>query len=450
MNAEVSNITPEEHSDIVGGSTAARRLGCPRSLHLEGLVPKDEGDSVFAREGTALHELMAVILQDGIDEPTSLLPFTYERKAEDGTVEWSFTVDFDLWDEKGSKALRIFDDFVERVETEWEEELEFLIEQRVAFPGIPGAYGTSDIVAKCGTEMFVIDWKFGHGPVEAEGNAQLMFYAVGAMNTCSAFLKHSPAGEERPVTLVIIQPMLSDEPLVWETDTTELADMAQRLRVAVDVARHQKNAAPVAKGPWCKYARCKTICPLHNRDVAGMSERMARAQARLTDEAEVAEVNAIAEAAGTPTRRELPEFDWGGLYAEMMSLVSTVEAWADEVKKQAYDAAMAGVNLPGFKLVPKAGGARNWAVGGAEVEKFFKNRRFTLDEYKPRKLVTLPAGEKMLKEAGKELPEEMINKPTSSGLKLVAEKSTTDAGELSPTAKINALRDRLAGLTEAG
>ena len=69
MSLATNHLTPEEHSDIVGGSTAARRIGCPRSYALEQLVPKDDRGSEYAREGTALHELMAMALRDGVAYP---------------------------------------------------------------------------------------------------------------------------------------------------------------------------------------------------------------------------------------------------------------------------------------------------------------------------------------------------------------------------------------------
>jgi hypothetical protein len=57
------------------------------------------------------------------------------------------------------------------------------------FPGIEGAFGTSDIIARCGNEIFVLDWKFGRGVVPAEENKQLMFYTAGALNTARDFFK---------------------------------------------------------------------------------------------------------------------------------------------------------------------------------------------------------------------------------------------------------------------
>ena len=78
----MTNIQPTAHSSIVGGSTAHRRLNCPRSYALEKLLPKDKG-SIYAREGTALHALWAKVLEDDV-EPLDLLPYRHEEPARDG------------------------------------------------------------------------------------------------------------------------------------------------------------------------------------------------------------------------------------------------------------------------------------------------------------------------------------------------------------------------------
>lgn len=399
------HITPEEHSDIVGGSTAARRIGCPASYLLEQKVPKDETGSVYAQEGTALHELMAVILGQG-KEPMDLLPFTYQKFSDEtGLVDWEFTVDADLWQDKGAPALDAFDRYVENVEKEIGEPFEFLIEQRVEFPGITGAFGTSDIVGKCGEEVFIMDWKFGRGAVEVEENKQLSFYALGALNSCKGFLKDTNA--ETPVSLCIIQPVLHDRVQEYRTTVGKLDLFRIELIAAVEAARF--TGAKMQKGPWCTFARCKSICPLYLNTVGDLSEKFAALQQKV-------EANAAARRA-----HEAPphEIDFTTVYAELLDLAETVEDWASEVHKQAHSFAEGGGEIEGRKLVAKTGGARSWAKPDEDVMAFFKNRKFKLDEYMPRKLLTLPQGEKLLKTTGRELPEDMVKKPGISGYKLV-------------------------------
>lgn len=435
---------PSAHSSLVGGSTAARRLHCPRSIHLEKLVPPEAEDdsSPYAREGTALHELMAEILGKGVDDPTTLLPFTFAQKGADGAVLWSFTVDRDLWDQKGAPALAAFDAFVASVEAGWNQPFDFLIEQRVAFPGLPDAFGTSDIVGRCGDEVFVIDWKFGSRPVSAQDNAQIMFYTAGALNTCAAFLNKDLTIDAkdpgRPVTGVIIQPMAGDEPSVWETDLGAINGMAAELRDAVYEGVSKGNDAPIAKGKGCDWCRCKPICPLYNRDLSQMADKLSALKAAQDKQAaEPAPIN--------DHRAEL-----AAILSDLLDLSEAVEDWAASTAKLAHDLAMDGVTIPGRKLTAKTGGARSWAVEEGEVAAWFKNRRYKLDEYMPRKLLSMPQAEKLLKADGRTLPADMIKTPGITGYKLVRDghPGPAYAPGAETSAAISGLAERLAGLAE--
>src|SRR5262245_29783226 len=87
---------------------------------------------------------------------------------------------------------------------------EFYLEQRVAFPTIPEAFGTVDLIIRIGRTIHVIDFKFGAAvrvlALTPDGdedvlNAQVMFYAAGARHSLPKFF----AGVEN-ITLTIIQP----------------------------------------------------------------------------------------------------------------------------------------------------------------------------------------------------------------------------------------------------
>lgn len=394
------HLTPEEHSDIVGGSTAARRIGCPASYRLEQLVPKDERGSDYAREGTALHELMAMTLRDGL-EPTAILPYTFT--AADGS--WSFTVDRDLWDAKGEPALEAFDRFCARMEAEIGDEMHMLIERRVAVPGIDGAFGTSDIIGRCGGELFVMDWKFGFKPVEADDNKQLMFYAAGALNTERAWIGDELADDPTtPVTLAIIQPLntQSGKEIVqhWTTSVGALAGFVDELTYAVAEARQE--GARLGKGPWCVFARCKTVCPLHLNAVSAMGEKLEALKARQ------------AASNGSPDDRA----DWGARYAELLELAELADPLVAEIHAQAHAFAEQGGTIPGFGLEAKKAGARSWAVEERLLKMFFKRHRIKMDEWTERKVKSPAQIEKIVKARGLEIPKHYVAAGVSSGTKL--------------------------------
>lgn len=428
--------TPEEHSDIVGGSTAGRRLNCPRSYALEQKVPKDPGSS-YAREGTALHEMIALIL-DKDKLPEELLPFTFKREGHDVEGDWEFTVDADLWADVGQPALDAFDQFVEEIEADQGASFEYIIEKRCAMPGIPGAFGTSDVIWKCGKLSGVWDWKFGRNKVEADENPQLKFYGRAAAADHPEMFGAASWGEidpKREVILSIMQPKCGDEPSEYIVTVEELEAFRVELMKAVEVAKSAGETAPVAKGKWCDYATCKAICPLWAGRTVTMGQKMAKLADMRRDE----------------DPGDHPE-DVGGvddafidLLPELLDLADSAEEWLKTIRAAALSVLDEGGEIDGWRLGVSSTNRRVWAVEEDEVKSFFKNRRYKLDEYMPRQLVTMPAAEKMLKRDGRTIPDELIEKKVSTKNALVREDSSLPAPELS-SAGAKALGDKLAAL----
>jgi hypothetical protein len=414
------HITPEEHSSLVGGSTAARRIGCPRSWALEQLVPEDTRGSVYAQEGTALHEVMAIALERDV-EPTTLIPFTFTSEREG----WSFTVDMDLWLDKGEPALRAFDTFVAEQEDRLGDTMRFLIETRVQFPGIPTAFGTSDVIGRCGKEIFVIDWKFGRGIVPAEENKQLMFYASGALNTARDFFDGMEIVGDTPVTMAIVQPMREGGIDTWATNARRLYAFKTELHEAIDLIKSKGRDAPIKDGPWCTFARCKAVCPLHLGAAAKLAQNFDRLKA------------------ATEGRAAAPN-DWPEQLAELLELADMVEAWAKQVREQAHADAERGMAIPGWALEPGRKGPRKWAIDEAEVIETFTGPEFGLDEdvVAPRKVLTLPQLEKILKRDDKTIPDGLTAQSEPSTTRLVRTENASETVE--PTAaKVQTLAEKL-------
>lgn len=416
----MTQITPDAHSNLVGGSTASRRIGCPRSYALEQLVPQDDKGSVYAQEGTALHEMMAIALEKDI-EPTTLIPFTFTSEREG----WSFTADADLWADKGEPALKAFDTFVAEQEERIGDTMRFMIETRVAFPGIEGAFGTADIIARCGEEILLMDWKFGRGIVPAEENKQLMFYAAGALNTARDFFRGMTLTHETPVTMAIIQPLRPGGIDVWRTDLLRLHHYEFELQAAVQDIQKLGMDAPIKDGPWCTFARCKAVCPLHLGAAAKLAGRFADLQNAA--EGRIPKPNDMAER-----------------YADMLDLVDMVEEWCKEVRQQAHAAAEHGTAIPGWVLEPGRKGPRKWAIDEDQVLKTFTGPEFGLDEdvVAPRKVLTLPQLEKILKREDKTIPDGLATQSEPSTTRLVRAENATEVVEPTP-AKARALAEKL-------
>ena len=409
-------MIPTQHSSLVGGSTAARRIGCQRSYSLEQYVIQNSAEnldkgSVYAMEGSALHDLVAIALEHD-REPTEMLPFTYT----DAKTGEEFTVDLDLWEDKGEPALKAFDKFVVEQEERLGEPMKFLIETSVQFPGIEGAFGTSDIIARCGNEIYVLDWKFGRGVVPAEENKQLMFYACGALNTARSFFDGMNLTSETPVTMAIIQPMRPGVIDTWRTDLLRLHHFEVELHGAIQAIQSEGMDAPIKEGSWCTFAKCKTVCPLH----IGAARKLADSFDKLKTASE---------------GKAKPKVDMPALYAEMLDLVDMVEDWCKEVREQAHSVANSGADIPGWVLEKGRKGPRKWAIDEKEVIDTFTSQGFDLDEdtVAPRKVLTLPQLEKILKRQDKVIPDGFATQSEPTTTRLARAENATEVVE--PTAK---------------
>jgi len=418
-----AHITPEDHSDIVGGSTAARRIGCPRSYALEQLVPKVEGSSSYAQEGTALHELMAMTLSEGV-EPTDMLPYTFTAKPEHGG--WSHTITAQIWADKGEPALAAFDAFCGQQEMRLDDDMKLEVENRVAFPGIPGAFGTADIIARCRDEIFIMDWKFGSILVPAKENKQLMFYATGALNTMRDFFGGMDVTEATPVTLVILQPARDTSIDVWTTTVGRLEQYVLELQAAVREAETKGVHARCEAGSWCKFARCAAVCEERIDPFKKLAQQYDRLQT----------------AFGMPPAAKA-EIDWAKRYGELLDLADACEPMIKAIRSQAHEAMDAGQAVEGWVVELKRAPPRTYAVDDDVVIGYMRDLNYEDDDWMPRKLPTLPQLEKILKHDELALPPEYVMRPEATETKVVRA-SGVEGPDLSNAARIAKLADALA------
>jgi hypothetical protein len=86
-------------------------------------------------------------------------------------------------------------------------------------------WGTSDIIARKGSEMWVVDFKFGYVPVESEGNIQMLAYAAGADVT-------DIAKGATSIHAVIVQPA-HWPPKPWEITVDDLTKLRKDVQAAL-------------------------------------------------------------------------------------------------------------------------------------------------------------------------------------------------------------------------
>lgn len=385
-----------EHSHVMGGSTAMRRIHCPGSLTLEHEAPEQAG-SEFAERGSMLHAAMELLLTADPQTWEEALPLVNELKGQDMGFP-GHEIDDELIDEKILPALEAWMDLREQ----WDID-DWFIEQRVSMDSvIRGAFGTADVIAKdTRARLHIIDWKFGDGiPVPAVANYGLGFYAGAAMYDEDPELVEF-CENITGVVLHIVQPRRGSEEVLqsWETTEEWVEDLIEQAAKAMVIAKG--NNPPTKPGSWCQFCRARMTCPAQQQ---------------------------MATAALSSEPSSMSSVELG----KAMAMAQNLKSWISEVVKLAEREAEGGAQIPGFKLVNKR--PTRVYSDPVEAEKRMKRRKLKVSEMYERKLLSPAKAQKLL---GKALYDKVLSDIVvfhSSGLTLVPDsdkrQAVTQATEL--------------------
>lgn len=390
MTQELAIAHSQRAHSSVGGSSAKRIMECPGSMLLCEKYPSKSSE--YAEAGTAMHEALDMILQGKTDKDSDVVGLTFN----------GIVIDQEMYEEGIAEALRIFDELDRELGG-----IEFLNEQRVVFPGIDGAFGTVDIVGSTKDRTVLIDWKMGAGVgVDAEANAQLLYYAYAAANTPATAKFFS---KDKPIEMFIIQPRIRDgEPFTrWMTSYLQLSAFAIDLKHAVDKALEPD--APFKLGPHCRFCSGKIGCPLYN----GLA---------------------------TKTLALTPE-ELAAQLAERLPYADAMIELGKSMKDMAHGLLEQGQPVKGWKLV-NGRAMRSW-VDEEKVTRYFAKVGLPAADRFVKKLISPAQAEKALKAASlpSELPAALVKKE-SSGTTLAKDSDPRPAVLLAGDA-LKALADRL-------
>jgi hypothetical protein len=357
-------------------SGAHRWMACPGSVVLEADFP-DEGSS-YAREGSAAHELAAIVLEG--DHPSAAAFVGKQVEFEDGGDVVRWPVDKDMAD--------YADQYVAFVR-ELAEGGTILVERKVPIghmTGEHGATGTADVVAMhaAARRITVVDLKYGMGVrVEAEGNKQARMYAAGAL------AEYGIACDFETVEWVIHQPRLGHISRA-ECSIEELRAFEGEVRAAAyaveDAAATTEEGADLAPflnpgEDQCRFCKAKATCPALRAEVA---ELVGGSSAATIDDF----------AALTP---EPVDMQTGDNYLPIaMAKVGMVEDWCKAVRAEVERRLLAGQTVDGFKLVEGKRGPRKWIDEGV-AERTLKGMKLKQAEMYKMDLISPTQAEKILK-----------------------------------------------------
>ena len=353
-------------------SGAHRWMRCPGSVVLEAPYP-DTGSS-YAREGTAAHELAALVLESPPATAQDYVGKRIEFEDDGETVHWPITQDM----------ADYVDDYVKLVRQRAEGKTLF-VECKLPIghiTGEAGATGTSDVVIvdHANATIEVIDLKYGMGVrVDAEDNEQTQLYALGALE------EYGILGDFDYVAMVIHQPRLNHVS-EWVIPVDQLLDFREAARLAATYCGDAETYGPEAylfpAEKQCRFCKAKATCPALRAEVA---EVVGGSAAATIDEF----------ADFTP---ETVDMQTGDNYLPIaMSKVGLVEDWCKAVRAEVERRLLAGQKVDGYKLVEGKRGPRKWSDADA-VETLFKSFRLRQDEMYDFSLISPTKAEKLFKQ----------------------------------------------------
>lgn len=364
-------IEASEHARL-SASSAERWLNCAGSVNLIASLPAAPGTTFAAAQGTYAHSIAADCLRN---ESTPPMAFLGQKAVVEGhEIEC---------DEEMVEGVQLYLDTVLGLELAlaWVEPVLYAgLEQLHSDFGGTADYVTYDPVQKL---LRVVDFKYGAGVfVSADDNKQLKQYALGALLTLGA--------NAHVVEVYIVQPRFEGAKPV-RVEKFAAFDLMEFAGDLVEAAKATcRSDAPLTPGSWCK----KTFCPATYTCPAleGMQHALVKAEFS-----------------------EVISFDPKAL-GQTLSSITLVEERIKALKDFAYTQAVAGLKIPGWKLVDKKP-RRHWTDQNAVI-KWAKDR--AVDPFAEPELKSPAQLEKGLKK-GEKAELAQFTAAVSSGTTLVPE-----------------------------
>ena len=342
---------------LLSASSSHRWLACPPSARL--CENYEDTGSEYAQQGTDAHSLCE-----------HKLKLSLGMETEDPTEGLSF------YDEEMEECACGYADYVLSLVEEAKRECKdpvVLIEQRLDFSRfVEEGFGTGDCVIIADGTLYIIDYKHGKGvEVSAEGNPQMMLYALGALELFDGIY------DIDTVRMAIYQPrrenvsvyaMAKDDLLKWA-----VGELAEKAKLAY------AGEGEFCAGEHCRFCKAKAVC----RKRAEYNLELAKYDFEIPATLEDDEIAAI------------------------LIKVDELAAWAADVKEFALQQALSGVKYAGFKIVE--GRSNRKYTDEKAVADTVKKAGF--DPYEP-KLLGITAMEKLLgKKKFAEILKGLVEKP---------------------------------------
>jgi len=369
---------------LLSASGAARWLACPPSAKLEQKYP--DSTSEYAREGSLAHEFCE-------------LKVSHKFLGKSVSVAIPELKKHELYQPEMDGYTDQYLDFVSKVYMSFDSDPFLAVEKHLDFSQwVPGGFGTGDCIIIGGSDLHIIDFKYGKGvAVSPENNPQMMLYALGAYEAYGLLYP------VKTISMSIVQPRIDN------IETSEI-DIADLLSWAENTVRPTAQLAIEGKGNFaagdhCRFCRAKGAC---------------RQRAAFNMDIE-------------PATKKDPAILAPDEIGEYLTRSADVVAWANDLKEYALSQCLDGVKIPGWKAV-EGRSLRAWTDEDKAFEYAHKELKIPNTKLYVKKPVTVAALEKAIgKDKFKDM-ESYVVKPAGKPA-LAAEKDKRPAITNKPTAK---------------
>ena len=366
---------------LLAPSSAKRWMTCTPSARLEATLPNK--DTAYTREGTIAHAMAEGILRHLHETQANGMPAAGEFFETGGTMiaEFCRTCELEGFDWR-EMAETVYEHYCRLVYESYlgakleDPDAVLLIESKLRLAEfIPEGFGSSDAVLIYGNTLEVFDLKYGKGvKVEAQDNAQMMCYALGAYCGQGEFY------DIANVRMTIIQPRLRHESS-WTMSATDLMTWAKN-ELAPAAQKAWNGEGEQTPGEHCRFCKVAAKCKALANYTLGVTED--KTEPGLMSLEEVAKL--------------LPHF-------------ATIKSWINSVEEVALEAALEGDIIPGYKIVE--GRSVRKISNAAEAIERLEGAGIPAENYlKPAELKTITDLEKTLTKKGfKTILGDLVIKP---------------------------------------
>lgn len=299
-----------EHSPI-GASSADRWMACPASIRLAKALGLVSVAGLAAAEGTAAHHMAEVCLNENLDAWEVI-----------GT-EIDVSGDKFIMDTEMADAVQVYLNFVQDIREKYPD-AEFIFEAPLSSKLHPDAFGTADLLAIVRSHKLIIvgDYKHGRGVVCEPDKAQTKIYGYMALEN---YIDEEDR-EDYNVHLWIAQPRIphgKGRVRKHPTTGTQLINWFTE-EVIPAMLETENPESGFEMGDHCRF------CPVKGPNCPASTSA-------------IKDVDLSVE----------PECLNGEEIGELMKLAAAIKGYVEALEKEAFNRAMGGEHVTGYKLVKK-------------------------------------------------------------------------------------------------